>query len=217
MQVASLGKLADSARPWLSLWITIHFFAICICLAANISPSEMERRVVKIMAPYAVGLHQDYGGVPLEMTRGGEIDFQHVFEVHETEAQPNVWLPILPGVHVGSWADYRWSAFQRMVAAAASEKNEDLIHLLLERAVAHHRRTTDKQVDVVRLMRRTALSYAADQALIAGDLPSAELADSNLYECRVVRLGTGQTRLLPVLESTRTTKSVNEQSSETRP
>ena len=202
------GQLADALRPWISLWLTIHFFALAICLAANLVSSELERRILKVLAPYTVGLHQDYGAVPLEMTRGAEIDYAHVFQVHEAGNAPDQWQSIEPPRHFASSLDHRWRSFEHWVAMAASEPNEDLIYMLFERCLERQFRGSDAKADGVRLLRRATLSYAADQARVAGELPVAELSDRTLFECRVVHLSGDRVKLLPVLESMRTSKSL---------
>lgn len=223
------GQVPEALRSWISLWLTIHFFALAVCLAANFVSSELERRILNVLAPYVVGLHQDYGAVPLEMTRGAEIDYRHEYQVHEAGRAADRWQTLDPPQHAFSTFDDRWRSFERLTAMAASELNEDLIYLLLEHCLAGpfgnadspaDARTAapadsdagnsiDRKVDGVRLLRRATLSYTADRLRVAGELPVAELGDKNLFECRVVHLSGGRVKLLPVLETLRTAKSVS--------
>lgn len=206
----SHGELAVAARPWVNLWITIHLFSLCVCLAANLAPSELERRVMNTLAPYTVAMHQDYGAVPLEMTRGDgiELDWNHTFELHDVDAQAEQWRPLEPPMHVLSWADRRWAAFERMIAVAANEKNDPVIHLLMERAIDADRRESGILADAVRLVQHKALSYTADLALSRGELPESDRQDRVLFHCKVVELGKGRRRLMPIAESLRTSKSL---------
>jgi hypothetical protein len=205
---AASGQLSAGLRPWISLWLTIHFFALGVCLAANFVSSELERRILKVLAPYTVGLHQDYGGIPLEMTRGAEIDYPHALQIHHTDEADDAWQNVAPANQVLAMLDQRWHAFERWVALAAAEQNEELIYLLLQRCLDSSLRGDEAAVDRVRLVRRATLSYAADRARVAGELPVTDLEDRTLYEARVVELSGGRVKLLPVLESLRTSKSL---------
>lgn len=209
MKQEAKGQLADSLQPWVSLAITIHFFAIIISLAANLSPSELEHRLLKVLTPYTVALHQDYPSVPLEMTRGMEIDFPCHFEVRHPGAEAGQWKTVAPPDHLGSALDRRWRTFTRMTNIVAAEQNEPLVHLLFEHCVRRAESlTTSPPVESVRLVRRASLSYVADQANLAGELPPAGSQDHTLFECRVVKLNGDRIRLIPVLESLRTSKSL---------
>ena len=212
------GHVNSAVRPWLNLWLTVHFFALAVCLAANFASSELERRILKVLAPYTVLLHQNYGGVPLEMTRGTDSDFPHVFQVHVAGKPSDDWQTVSPN-HTGlSVVDRRWSAFQRRVAVVAGAKDDDLALLLMERSMIQQVAAATDQLDGVRLVRRTSLSYAADRARVAGELPIEQLQDQTLYEYRLVHLDGERVKLLPVLESTRTSKSLlGERSTEVPP
>lgn len=202
------GQVNCSLRPWLNLWLTVHFFSLAVCLAANFASSELERRLLKVLAPYTVLLHQAYGGVPLEMTRGLETDFLHEFQVHVVGQASDAWQTVAPK-HTGiSVVDRRWRAFQQRVAFVASAKDDDLSLLLMERSMIQQSVAAGDQLDGIRLVRRASLSYAADRARVAGELPVEQLRDQTLYEYRVVHLQGGRVKLLPVLESTRTSKSL---------
>ena len=202
------GHVNSTLRPWLNLWLTVHFFALAVCLAANFASSELERRVLKVLAPYTVLLHQDYGGVPLEMTRGMESDFPHVFQVHVAGKASDDWQTASPNGMGISIVDRRWSAFQYRVAGVARAKDDDLALLLMERSLNQQVEAATDQLDRVRLVRRTSLSYTADRERAAGELPIEQMQDRTLYEYRVVRLDGERVKLLPVLESTRTSKSL---------
>jgi hypothetical protein len=191
-----------------SLAITIHFFATIVSLAANLSPSELERRILKLLTPYTVGLHQDYQGVPLDMTRGSEVDFPCQFEIRRAGSEQ--WQTVEPPRHFASAWDRRWRTFERMADIVAIEQNEPLVYLVFEQCVRREEVARDSAaVDSVRLVRRAALSYAADQAYVAGELPVSENQDRTLYECRVVKLDADRIKLIPVLESMRTSKSLS--------
>lgn len=212
------GQLAESFRPWVSLAITIHFFAIVVSLAANLSPSELERRILKVLTPYTVALHQNYQGVPMEMTRGTEIDQACEFEIRRAGPPGEPWQTVQPPRHSGMPLDLRWRTFERMTGIIATEQNEPLVHLLFEQCVRRAEQSGTElpgpeqsgpaAVESVRLVRRATLSYAADQAYLAGELPQSENQDRTLFECRVVRLDKERIRLIPVLESLRTSKSL---------
>ncbi|MGN6547274.1 MAG: hypothetical protein ACTHK7_19635 [Aureliella sp.] len=229
MKQEAKGPLADSLRSWVSVAITIHFFAIIISLAANISPSQLEQRLLKVLAPYTGSLHQNYAGVPLEMTRGTEIDYPCEFEIHRAGAASDQWQTVRPPKHFGSALDHRWRTFQRMANIVAIERNEDLIQLLFEQCVrqeagsgaASGETASDNAastaaidaapIDAVRLVRRATLSYDSDQTFAAGELPPNESQDRTLSECRVVRLEGDRIKLVPVLEALRTSKSLSKQ------
>lgn len=228
MKQEAKGPLADSLRSWVSVAITIHFFAIIISLAANISPSKLEQRLLKVLAPYTASLHQNYAGVPLEMTRGTEIDYPCEFEIHRAGAASDQWQTVRPPKHFGSALDHRWRTFQRMANIVAIERNEDLIQLLFEQCVrqedasaAESGEASDSTastaaidaapIDAVRLVRRATLSYDSDQTFAAGELPPNENQDRTLSECRVVRLEGDRIKLIPVLEALRTSKSLSKQ------
>ncbi|MCC6508636.1 MAG: hypothetical protein IT423_05995, partial [Pirellulaceae bacterium] len=82
MQPASPSLPAVDKRPWISLWLTIHFFIVAFGLVTNIGSSSLQRRLSQVLAPYSMALHQDYGGIPLAMTEGAELDMNHAIEVH---------------------------------------------------------------------------------------------------------------------------------------
>lgn len=208
MKKEARAHMADSLRPWVSLAITIHFFAIVVSLSANLSPSELQRRLRKMLAPYTVTLHQDYQGVPLEMTRGSEIDYPCAFEIRRAAAEADQWQTVEPPKHFASALDHRWRTFQRMTNITAIEQNEELVQLLFEQCVRREEAMSAEPIHAVRLVRRASLSYASDQAYVAGELPKAESDDRTLFECRVVKLEGDRIKLIPVLESLRTSKSL---------
>ncbi len=190
---------------------------LALALSANRSPSELQSRLLRVLSPYLVGLHQDYGGVNFEMTRGSEIDFEHRIEFQfakseNTNRQVNDWQPwpvkqILGDSHVTSW--------ERMIAISVQENNEELIHLIFAKAIDAAANEFQQPVDRVRLVRIPSLSYSSERLLRAGELPQSQLEQRVLFECRAVRLDSSsqEVRLVPVLESTRTSKSVTEQDS----
>lgn len=204
----SSGEFPVAVRPWASLWITIHFFSICVCLSANLAPSELQRRIMKMLAPYTLTTHQDYGAVPLEMTRGDSLalDWKHVFELHDAET--DIWHRLDQPSQFFSRADRRWASFNRMLAIAAIDKSDPLVHLLMTRAIDVHRHQNGRKADEVRLVQQKVFDYASDLALSRGELPETDRQDKVLYHCRVVELADGRIRLMPLYESTRTTKSL---------
>lgn len=206
------ATVPSAFRPWIHLGLTIHFFALLVCLASNLAPSELQLRLLKLLSPYTVGLHQDYGAVRLEMTRGTDIDFDHQIQFRKSRDEP--WQLLAPTKSWADWLDRRWPNFVRLMAIAARDQNDELVYALLEHA-AKLRIATGSQPQDVRFLRRATLSIASDRASSSGVLSPAELEDNALYECRVIYLDDGRIRLLPVLKSLRTTKAV--EPSDSRP
>lgn len=209
MYDASSGRLHETIRPWVSLWITIHFFAIGLALVANIGSSDLERRLLRVLSPYLNGLHQDYGNVPLEMTSGTSTDFKHELQVHQSTAAAHVWNNVAPSENVLSIVDRRWNGFERLLSSAVEDKSEELIHLIFEQTIAHASGNGVADIDRIRVARTATLSLERDIALRTGELNESEPEDQSFFECRVVSLSPGRVKLIPILESTRTTKSLS--------
>jgi hypothetical protein len=200
-------QLAVKWRPWLSLWVTIHFFVLGIFLFANVESSALLRRMTRLLGPYAVFLHQDYGAVPLAMTRGGQSDYPHLLQFHARSDDASLWRTVPTDAGPFGWLDRRAENFSHMVSIVAEEKNEELVHLLFEQAILQASQQGVESVDGVRLVRQATLSYTQALAARAGELPTTEMEDKVLFECRVLDVD-GQTKLLPVLEPTRRARSV---------
>lgn len=208
MNRTSDGRLQDAIRSWLSVWLVIHFFALVLSLLTSVGTSDAERRLLRVLAPYVVGLHQDYARAPLQMTRGQEVDFQHVLQFHLSSAAADAWQVIGPPTGPLSRLDLRWSALERHLARAAAAENEDLLHLIYEQAIVRLSQEDGHAVDGIRLARHATLSYEDDEAQRAGELRESALDDEILFECRVVELSPGRFKLIPVLEATRRAKSL---------
>jgi len=201
-------ELSARSRPWLHLALIIHFFSLSLFLACNMGASELAARLMRVLSPYMVSVSQDFGGVPLGMTSGTEVDLPHVLEIRAAGSPQSEWQVVEPPRNLlGQW-DNRWHNFVRMLAQASSEQNEDLVFMVFEHCVRAQETRGSGKIDAIRLVRRATLSYASDQAWVIGELPASQLEDSVLHECRVIHLSNGRLKLLPVLETTRTSKSL---------
>ena len=195
--------LRASHRSWLSLWLVVHFFVLTICLIHNNGSSQAVRRVQQLTGPYSVGLLQDYGARPLEMTLGSRRSMPHLIQLHLSGTDDQQWETVAPVE--SPWIqpiDERWRNYQHMLALAADEDNEELINILLEHA-AGRAKEASMQVDAVRLVRPAVLSYDQSEQYRDGRLLAKELDDTVLFEARIVSMPDDQIKLLPVLEPTR--------------
>lgn len=199
-------SISEAKRPWLSLWLVVHFFILIVCLVHNNGSSFLVHRLYQLTGPYSTALMQDYGARPIEMTTGTQRSHPHHLQVHRPGAAANQWEPLEEGVsQVGLVIDGRWRNFEHMLAVAAAENNEELVFV-----VFHHWANRQRGIDAIRLVRNSTLSYAQNEQYIAGKLPVDDLNDSVLYEARIVSMPDGQIKLLPVLEkSRRATPSAN--------
>lgn len=193
------STISEAKRPWLSLWLVVHFFILIVCLIQNNGSSFLVRRLYQLTGPYSTALMQDYGARPLEMTTGALRSRPHHIQVHKLGAATDQWETVVDGASkVGLVVDRRWRNFEHMLAVAAAENNEELVYI-----VFHHLSNRERGIDAIRLVRTATLSYAQNEQYSAGRLPADDLKDSVLYEARIVSMPDNQMKLLPVLEKSR--------------
>ncbi len=204
----SSPQVSAAARPWLSLWIVIHFFILAICLVQNNGASSLVRRIQQLTSVYSITFAQDYGGRPMEMSTGTDRSQPHIVQVRPSSDGEAVWTDIQPPANPPlAWIDSRWHNFQHMLAIAATENNEELLTIILDH-IARHALVRDQSVNAIRLIRPATLSYAQDAMYRQGKLPVDDLKEAVIYEARIVVMPDQQIRLLPVLEQTRRATSV---------
>ncbi len=192
--------MQQTRRPWLSLWVTIHFFIVTICLLNNAGGSQLLSRLVRAVAPYSIALHQDYGGLPLGMTSGEELDKQCLVEIHLAGDPPQQWHIAQPTTS-SLWGtiDRRAANLEHMISIAGADKNEEILGLLFDTALHQ----SPGQVDRIRLRRVAAATFQQASLSSSGELPPGSIQDTTLFECTVIELSGGVKRLLPVLDKVR--------------
>ena len=199
-------QLRPNARAWVNLWLTVHFFALALALLTNYASSDLQRRIQRVLAPYSVGLHQDYGGLPLEMTRGEQASFAHAFQIHTIGNTADDWLYVHPPLHAMSVFDHRWRTLEHLAALAANDSREDIIALLCEHCLRGQPSTITGRVDAVRFVRRGNVSYVQARRLVEGELSPDDVKARAVFTYRVVEMPGGRLKLLLEAEPTRTAK-----------
>ncbi len=210
------GQIDPAYKPWLSLWLTIHLFALIVCLFANHSSGVLTQRLVRLLAPHSVASFQDYGAAPLAMTQALPLDDPHRIEMHRVSDPADAWQPVFAEDSILALSKPTTN-FQRMLGVAGEEKNEELIHLLFEHCLRSEDKTAKNPIDGLRLVRVATKSLARFNSERQLD-PSASLHKrQTIHECRVVTLPGDRPKLIPVLERTRRADTLLDSASSSSP
>ena len=68
--MASEGVPSEGVRTTISLLLFMHLFCLGVVLSSSFLPSELQRRLVSVVAPYTKSLHLDPNFLPFQLTNG---------------------------------------------------------------------------------------------------------------------------------------------------
>jgi len=94
----------DNTRALVSLLLFMHLFIVFVCFAANLIPSELEMRLLRLFQPYAQLLNFDLDGTRYYLTHATARDVDHRWEVLPAGAPggtENGWQVMRQGVRGG--------------------------------------------------------------------------------------------------------------------
>lgn len=117
-------------RPWISLALTIHLFAIAVSMSGNMSPSMLQQRLRFLLSPYLIGLNWYMDYVPVELTHGVDTDGQWWIQLRDSSLS-NDWKTITPGNASYTEANHRVRNLARLTGLMAMQQRTDEATLLL--------------------------------------------------------------------------------------
>ncbi|MCA9194484.1 MAG: hypothetical protein KDB03_22090 [Planctomycetales bacterium] len=209
----SPDTFSGNLRSLISVLLLAHFLALLLTWSSNLAPSELQLRLNSIFKYYLVPTGQVYGGIPLEITHGEELDFPIFFDIGFDREGATHWvrLPTPSSLVEDSALDSRWASYSRACIQIWRESpNADVFADL---AVLVVRRAAELQLgdcQYVRIVRPHVLTRSeASLSLEEVTRPIVRSRDEVLYQCQLTPLPNGVLRVTPILETKRTAKSVH--------
>jgi hypothetical protein len=195
----------DNTRAFVSLLLFIHLFIVLVCLAANLTPSELEMRLLHMFRPYAQLLNFDLDGTRYYLTHATENDVDHRWEVlpvESDEGTENEWQVMRRGLRGGE----RYLRYQRFADALAfSAESDELPSLLAEGVARHYSQQLETPLQELRCRRHSLQAFAT--AANADELadPDNPAYFSEVYRAQVVATEGGSIHVVkrepPALEA----------------
>ncbi len=210
-------RATDTVRRFMSFLVVAHFLALILTLSSNLGPSYVQGELGRWAAPYLVTTNQKYVALPLALTHADTIDFPLWIELRPSGSGPDAWQRFdLPGSSSGrgeaSLTRSRWPNFSRMVRLVAEEQpDSELLAEIAAQVVRAAEARQEARFDQVRFVQPHVLSFDEDAIVDQGQasLIAQELEDEVVFTANVVRDSRGDIGLVPMQESSRTSKPLS--------
>ncbi|QDV24481.1 hypothetical protein [Aureliella helgolandensis] len=202
-------------RRWVSLLVVVQLSLVVLSLAANLSASYLQGKLLDIAAPYLVSTGQDYGAVPIELTHAEDINRPLHVQLHRAGDRAADWIPLaLPGEQAGAngianWSRSRWPNLSRILQLIALEiPDSEILSEVAAQILATAGQRDLTSVDAIRFVVPFAPSYDEYSILTSaqGSLSQDLFEDEVLYSARILRSADGQLTLVPAQDGLRTSK-----------
>lgn len=180
---------SEAVRTTVSLLLFMHLFCLVVVLSSSFLPSELQRRLVSVVAPYTKSLHLDPNFLPFQLTNGEDgLTRMHQWQVVRngtiTHRFPSQAVP-------GGFNRDRLDMYARVGAFYATDSDSE-IPAAMARGIANHvlgQQDTAQPV-VVRCVRyfddgdyaTTPLDSPAMSVIYAADVWIAESGEINLLK-----------------------------------
>jgi hypothetical protein len=187
----------ETSRALVSIALFAHLFVVFVCLAANLAPSVLQQRLLRLFSPYARPLNFDLDGTRYFLTHGTSRDVDHRVEVLReagAEGDESAWQ----WVGSGAPGSERYHRYQRLAEALAFFAEDDSVTALLAAGVARQAaRYEGVPVREIRCRQHLLQSWMAVRSESPAERdPAAPSYFAYPYRARVMMGDGGQVRIL---------------------
>jgi hypothetical protein len=155
----------ELVRSLISLVLFLHLFCIVISLSANLFPSALQWKLLRLFAPYAQLLNFDLSRTPYERTAFQLIaptvdDMDYRLEILPQGADPEdatAWVNLSDDARRGTPEYERYRRLARMMVPFVTFDDKDRAALVAQAVAAHFWRAEQVPVQQIRCRRHVAL------------------------------------------------------------
>lgn len=187
------GGPSSTVAGFASLFVLVHFFCVFVVMSANYSPSPLQARLVRVLAPYTQSLNFDLNYTPYHLTHASDQDVDHVIEfAARRDATDEQFQPLLAGWRGGE----RYKRYQRIATVLSYFRQDAATSSRIGQAVA--RGVVSHQNEEARVIRcRKHFLMPWDRYSIEAN-PHADEYQQTVYSANIVRSERGTVDVVKV-------------------
>lgn len=200
-------------RSIVSAILALHLLLVLSALAANLSSSSIQRKLLNLAQPYLKTFNWQLGLVPIELTHGNEVSDPFFIQVHYEGEPPDRW-------EKGPWHEGRGEArnrtgrFAQAIAFRAERAKEEIdqedvvLQLLTSLLKSDRKQRPSSHIDRVRVIRE--IVYSREQLIMqmqAGENMFPPIAIH--FDANVVWISDDEVSLQQQVESRKSSKSID--------
>ncbi len=192
----------DTARAVISIFLFVHLFVLFVCLTANLVPSSLQQRLLRVFRPYAQLLNFDLDGTRYFLTHATIRDVDHRLEVlasGESESADESWENIARGRR----GSERFHRYQRLADTLSFFQDDERTTALLAESVARcYRSPAGSTITQLRCRRHTLQSWETpDSAAASPSDPDSPSYFSVVYRANILTTPAGAIRIVKRAEA----------------
>jgi hypothetical protein len=192
------AALGDTACAVISIFLFIHLFVLLVCFSANLTPSLLQQRLLRILGPYAELLNFDLDGTRYFLTHATIRDVDHRIEVLP-EGVEKSWQ----NISLGWRGTERYHRYQRLADTLSFfQEDEGTTAVLAESIARSYLAQEGTTITQLRCRRHTLQSWETpDGVATPPSDPDSPGYFSVVYQANVLTTPSGAIRILKRAEA----------------